>query len=102
MIEAVITYFSFIFSFLFCFVLSKFEQKKRNSKIAGSVVFYCLLVGLYKRMSSDAGIIAENFNISHLLAVACLLAIFISLLFLAKKLLVRFFGEFLAVGISHK
>lgn len=91
MIEILTSYFMFILSFLFCFVLSKLEQRKRNSKILGSAVFYSLLFGFYKRIETDANAIAVYFDVHHIIAAGCIVVIFSIFLYLAKEAFLKFF-----------
>jgi hypothetical protein len=102
MIETVTAYFTFALSFLFCFVLSRLEHKKKNSRLIGSLIFYPLLIGLFKRISADGEIVAANINVPHLLAVACLMGLFIAMTFLAKNVFAKYFAEYLGVDSSFK
>lgn len=97
MIELVLAYFTCMLSFLFCFLLSRLEQRKRKSKIVATAIALVVFGGLFRRVSIDGGWVSRQFNIPHFLAVAGILAVFLGITVLGKKLLTFFFGDDLAV-----
>lgn len=102
MFEVFSDYLAYLLSFLFCFVLSKLEQKERRTKTAATIVMFFVLGGLFKRVSMDGMSLSGQSNIPHLLVVTVLLAVFLGITFLGKTLLTNYLGNELFGSLEDK
>ena len=97
MMDLILAYFTYMLSLLFCFVISRLEQRKRKSKVAATTIAFVVIGGLFRRVSIDGVSLSDKFNIPHLLAATGILAALLGITVLSKKLLTLFFGDDLAV-----
>ncbi|MFY7993709.1 MAG: hypothetical protein ACOVP4_10485 [Bacteriovoracaceae bacterium] len=91
MFNVITSYVNIVIGLLFCFVLSRFEQRKRNTKIAGTILFYYLMVCIFKNLPNHANLFAAYLGIHFTIAGLLILLLLGVGLFGAKKVFAHFF-----------